>query len=439
MKLHIKRWGINGEGIGYTRKTPVFVEGAIPGELVDAEITEKNPRYQTAVTQKVLQPSARRRYPICDKWQECGGCSLMHVDYKGQVRMKEQVLKEALKKYAGYTGPIAPLVKNPSVLAYRNAIKMPFGKKDGQIITGMYRRNSNSFVPVERCIVHSKTLEKVRQTLHDVLNRHHMPVWDSDSRDELISLVMKEFDGKVHVVLITSPGMKLPPALVEDIMSIENVASLWQSEKSKMQENEIDIFGRDIVHIAGDQKMELHLKNLDLELLPRSFFQLNTAQAENLYDRVLELIPEKNGLVVEAYSGIGVMSLLASQKAEHVIGIEYVEDAIRNATENAQRNNIENVEFICGDAAKKTEEVARTRRIDTLIVDPPRSGLSTEMIDAICAAQPESMIYVSCNPSTLAKDLHRLQKIYDIQLVQPIDMFSQTPHVESIVLLKKKN
>lgn len=433
MKLKIKKWGINGEGIAYYKKKPVFVMGALPDEVVDAEVVEDRDRYLLAETKKVLEASPRRRKPMCGIWKECGGCPLMHVDYKGQVRMKEASLKEALKKYAGYTGPILPVLKNPDVLAYRNACKLRFFNDDGKLGIGLYEKDSTHVVKMERCLVHEKELERVRVDILKVLNEHHAKAFSKRDDAGYRTLVMKSFDGKIQVVLVTG-AQEIEPEVVQGIMAIEGVVSLWQSVKSR-DENEVDVFGKTMIHLAGEEKIEVQVCGLKLHLLPRSFFQLNTKQAQRLYEVVREWTPKSKG-IVEAYCGIGAMALLVSGKAKEVVGIESIADAVVNAQENAKQNGIENVRFVCGDAGVELKKIGQTMPVDTLIVDPPRSGLNAQMREAIRESKIETIVYVSCNPSTLAKDIADL-KTYRIVKVQPVDMFSQTPHVETVCLMSR--
>lgn len=434
MILTIKKWGINGEGIAYWKKKPVFVEGGMPDEVVDAELTEEYDTYCVAEIKKVIEASPRRRRPMCAITKECGGCPLMHADMKGQLRMKGSALKEALKKYADYSGEILPIIKNPDVLAYRNACKLRFFNKDNEIYCGLYEKDSNKVVKMERCIIHDKDLERVRVRIVQILNEYGAKAYTRKDGSGYRALVMKCFDHKVQVILVTSK-MTIDQSLLNAIMEIDGVVSLWQSIKTE-GENNLDVFGSQMVHLAGLEKMEVKVCGLDLALLPRSFFQLNTKQAENLYNVVKDWMP-KCRTVVEAYCGVGAMALLAASKARKVIGIESIEDAVINARENAKKNNIGNVRFICGDAGNELIQISAKKKIDTLIVDPPRSGLDQTMKEAIINAKVRTIIYVSCNPSTLAKDLGVLKDQYAIKKVQPVDMFSQTPHVETVVLMSK--
>ena len=432
MKTTIKKWGINGEGIAYYEKKPVFIENAIPGEIIEFDVKQDEKTYMVGELTRLVEESSKRRHALCPIWKECGGCALMHVKYPAQCKMKEEVLKEALIKYAGYKGRMFPIMKNPDPLAYRNSCKLPFGEEYGQLYTGMYERDSNHFQKMERCFVHSKLLEATRQEVVRILNEHHCRVYDSKTRLGFRSLVMKEFNNQVQIILVTGKD-ELSEALVSDLTSLEQVCSLWQSKKTDTTR---ELFG-EMVHIWGEEKMVVEMHGLKLSLLPRSFFQLNTKQAENLYTHIARWMPRCK-TVVEAYSGIGAISLFLKNKAQEIIGIESIQDAVDNANENAKINHAKNVSFICEDAGKALTSIVKEKRVDALVVDPPRSGLDDVMKNTILESKIRTVIYVSCNPATLAKDLKVLQKEYSILKIQPFDMFSQTPHVETAVLLEKK-
>lgn len=432
--VKVQRWGINGEGIGYIQKKPVFIPNAIPGETVRISIVKDMPRFSLAKVEKVLEKSSKRQQSPCGQYEQCGGCPLIHADYRAQLQMKAEYLAQSLKKYCGYTDKTQPILKNPTVFYYRNACKLPAAQSDGKLTTGMYMRSTQEFIPIDNCPIHSKVLEKTRKEVEAILNENGVQAWKAGSRGGLRTLVMKEFDGSVQVVLVTDP-CDLPAKAIEQISELPQVVSLWQSIKTE-RDAEHEIFGKVLRHLAGQEKIDLHLGDFKLRLLPRSFFQLNTAQAETLYKTVRDMLVP-GGLVVEAYSGIGGISLFCADKAEKIIGIEEVADAVTNAEENASLNHIENAEFICGDAAEELENIADNEDIDTLIVDPPRTGLGERMLEAIKFAMPKNILYVSCNPSTLAKDLNVLKEWYSIEQIQPIDMFSQTSHLETIVRLER--
>lgn len=421
MKIKIKKWGINGEGIAYMKKKPVFIPYVLPNEVIDGHIVEEKQKYMIGEMDRIIEKSSRRRYPICSQWQSCGGCSMMHAQYKEQCKMKEKLVEESLRKYTNYKGKVEKIRKNPNPLAYRNMCKLPLEKVNGQWKCGMYARDSHDFISIDRCIVHEKTLEAVRQGVLACINQFQL--------SDLKNLVIKTFDKKVQIILVTGQ-VDLPKELIDACMKLENVVSFWQSIKEK---DSMDLFGEQMHCLAGQEKMEIQLKEKTCQLLPRSFFQLNTQQAIQLYEYVNQLT-KPSDFLVEAYSGIGAISLFVADKAKEVIGIEYNKDAVENAQMNAKINGEEHLHFIAGDASEELEKIKKP--IDTLIVDPPRKGLE-QMVQVLLKKDIESIIYISCNPSTLAKDIKKLEKKYKIDKVQPFDLFSQTPHVETVVLLSK--
>ena len=421
MKTKIKKWGINGEGIAYIKKKPVFIPYVLPNEVVDCHIVKEKPRFMLGEMDRIVEKSSRRRYPICSLWQSCGGCAMMHAQYKEQCKMKEQIVKESLRKYTNYKGKVNPILKNPNPLGYRNMCKFPLKQVNGKWKSGMYASNSQDFVSIDRCIIHEKFLEQVRQNILTILNEYDLI--------GLKHLVLKTFEEKVQIILVTE-DVSLSQEFIDACMNLEHVVSFWQSIKT---DDSLDIFGQKMICLAGEEKMELHLKDKKCQLLPRSFFQLNTQQAIHLYELIEEWC-KKSNFLVEAYSGIGAISLFVADKAKEIIGIEYNEDAVENAQMNAKLNGYDHIQFIAGDASSELDKI--NKKIDTLIVDPPRKGLEG-MVQVLLKKDIQNIIYVSCNPSTLAKDLHQLEKKYKIEKVQPVDIFSQTPHVETVVLMSR--
>ena len=265
------------------------------------------------------------------------------------------------------------------------------------------------------------------------MNEHHLKMYDDKKKTGYRTLVMKEFDSKIQIIFVTGKE-DISEEFIHDVTQLEGVVSIWQSVKT---ETKREVFG-DMRFIWGEEKMHLQLEDIQLSLLPRSFFQLNTKQSVNLYNVVKDWMP-RSKTTVEAYSGIGAISLFVKDKAEEIVGVESIQDAVDNANENAMLNHVNNVSFICEDAGSALAHLVQEKEVDTLIVDPPRSGLDDTMKETILKSKIKTMIYVSCNPATLAKDLGVLKKEYRIVKIQPVDMFSQTPHVESVTLLVRND
>lgn len=432
--VRIVKVGINGEGIGYINKTPVFVDGALLNEQVEIEVIEKQQSYAKAITTKILQKSDQRVRPECPFQSKCGGCSLMISNYPSQLTIKKELIRESLVKYAGMKNiEIEDVVANPNPLHYRNQCKLPVKWLKGTLYSGLYEAGSSRLLYMDECKVHEKGLDRVRMKVMKLLNEAGIRDYNDRIERGLRYIVLRGFDGVYQCTLVTGK-MTLEKELIDKIMELNEVGSLYQSINTSKKSHEI--FGREFIHLGGSKTIELRIDGVVARLSPASFFQLNVEQASNLYQTVVSLI-DPCDLIVEAYSGIGIMSLLLKEKANRIIGIEYIKDAVKNANNNARINHSEDkVNFICGDAAEEMRNIAMKETIDTLVVDPPRAGLNDEMLDCIMKARPKQLIYVSCNPATLAKNLNILQERYQVERIIPFDMFSQTPHVETIVSLK---
>ncbi len=435
-KMRIIKIGINGEGIGYVNKIPVFVEGALVDELVEIEILENFGSYMKAKTVRVIEKSPFRVKPRCSLSEKCGGCSMMICNYKKQLEYKKELLRETLKKYANIDGSIIEdVVPNPTPFNYRNQCKLPVKWLKGTLYSGMYEANSSRLVYMDDCQVHEKGLDKTRMAIMKVLNKYGFRDYNDQIERGIRTIVLRGFDGKYQCTLVTGK-MKIEEEVIEEIMNIEGVKSLYQSVN--ISKKNIETFGKEFIHLGGTKTLELKIDGIVLRLSPASFFQLNLEQAKNLYKTAISLL-EPCGTLVEAYSGIGAISLLAKDKAENVIGIEFVRDAVKNANNNARLNHCEDkVKFVSGDAGEEMKYIAKKGDIDALIVDPPRAGLDEAMIENILRARPKQVIYISCNPATLGRNLNDLLDRYDIKRIIPFDMFSQTPHIETLCILRRK-
>lgn len=434
MKIKFVKMGINGEGIGYSNRMPVFCDGVLPGETAEVEVTEENRTYARAKLRKLLTRSYDRVRPLCPYQRECGGCALMTLKREKQKEYKKQLLEEALFKYGNVKRHFVREVhESDHFEGYRNQCKLPLRSENGKIVSGMYKTGTNHFLTVEECAIHDPLLENTRKQVLDVLNRHEYRAYDKKTKSGMRSLVMRVMDEKVQCTLITGHD-KFTASFVEDVMKIKAVASLFQSVNTETKGT--GFFGSKTVCLAGEKELPLKVGDIELRLSPQSFFQLNKEQAEKMYEMAVSKV-DPCSLLVEAYCGIGAMSLMASNKAEHVIGIEYIQDAVDNAAKNAELNGINNCEFICADAADGLYKAARTQEVDVLLADPPRSGMDDRMIEAVLKVLPKKIIYISCNPATLARNLKALKQNYQVQTVIPYDLFPHTPHVESITVLTR--
>lgn len=428
--------GINGEGIGYMDKKPVFCSGVFPTETADVNIVMEKNNYAIAELNEILHESKHRVDSICPYQSKCGGCPLLTMDYQQQLVHKKELLEQALYKYGGVRrNVIRNIHPSPNETMYRSALKLPVHDFHHSTVTGMYEPNTNHFVQISGCKMHREGLERMRREVMLAVNQEGLKAYDKRNEKGLRYLVIRGIEGKYQICLITGK-QSIKQSLIDRIMEIKGVASLNQS--INVSRHGTAIFGHSIKNIAGVDSLQMEFHGVSIKLSMESFFQLNLRQAENMYDMAVSKIDPCDTLV-EGYCGIGVMSLLAKDKAKHIIGIESVPSAVKNAKYNAKLNGMEDqAEFYCKDAAEGLLYVLIRQQVDTLLVDPPRSGMDDQMLDTILKSNIRKIIYVSCNPSTLGKNIAVLKEKYDVKTVIPYDMFPNTPHVESITVLERR-
>ena len=436
METKIVRLGINGEGIGYYQRKPIFIKGALVDETVEFQVTKQFPKYFEGKLIKVVTRSKQRVKPLCKHQGKCDACPFMIQTYASQVEEKYNNLVQTLQKYAQIpTRVIMPVVQNPNPLHYRNQCKLPFVMMNGKLSNALYLENSNHTFSIDTCLVHEKELEMMRMRILDVLNRYQLKAYDHKKKLGMRYLVLRHLQGQYQCTLVTGEDV-LDKKVVDELLNLEGMVSLYQSIQTT--KNTPDIFGKKMIHLGGSKFVQFKMQDLTMRLSCQSFFQLNTTQAEKLYAIVKEMIPYNLDSILEVYSGIGGISLLLKDHAKKITGIEYIESAVRNANENAKRNHCEHVQFIAGDAAEIATRILKKQKVDVIVVDPPRSGLDDAMVQTLMNSKAKQIVYVSCNPSTLAKNLAILTKRYEVKKIVPVDMFSQTQHCETVCLLQRK-
>lgn len=433
MKCEFIKMGINGEGIGYIDKLPVFCDDVLPQEVAIIKIQKQTDTYAKAKLVKRLKDHPDRIRPRCKYQQTCGGCPIMTLKYPTQLQYKMEILQQTLLKYGNVKAHfIRPMKASEKTFFYRNECKFPFGSEKGKLVMGMYQTGTNHLVPIKECVIQDEQLEKTRIQILKILQEDGYQAYQNKTKSGLRYLVLRTLQGKTHGALVTGKDT-IQPNTISKIMEITGMESLSQSINTK--QNTPLIFGKTTL-LAGTPHIQLTIGNLTLNLAITSFFQMNLEQATSMYNMVVSKIDPCDTLV-EAYCGIGTMSLLAHQKAKQIFGIELIESAVKNANENANQNGIHNAKFICDDAANGLQKILVRQPVDTLLVDPSRTGLDDRMIQTILTSQIKKIIYVSCNPSTLAKNLKQLKRQYQVKTIIPFDLFPQTPHIETITVLER--
>ncbi|MEN9343470.1 MAG: rRNA (Uracil-5-)-methyltransferase [Chlamydiota bacterium] len=423
LQLHIERLGIYGEGVARHNGFTLFVDGALPGELVAIQVTEVRSTFGRAKLIKILQSSPHWQTPPCPIFGKCGGCQIMHLKYAEQLRAKEDKVRDALERIGKIDTTILPCIPSPSPLHYRNKIQLPVNEK-GHL--GLYARNSHDIVEMQSCFIHCALGEKVVHAMHPLIQG--IPI-------KYVLLKTATSTNQVLVVLVTKQE-ELLHSLAQKLM--DSVAEIKGVVQCINPSDDNTILSQNYKVLAGQGSIEDVLCGLSFKVSPASFFQVNPGQAELLYSTALAWAsPLPSETVLDAYCGVGTLSLIFAKHCKKVLGIEIVKDAVVDARENAQRNQIANARFVCG---KAEEEIKQVLDCDIAILNPPRKGCDKKLLDALIEKKPSRLLYISCDPATLARDLNYLCAArYSVQKVQPFDMFPQTMHVESLALCVAKD
>lgn len=437
IELTIDDLGSHGEGVGRFLGYTVFVEGALPGETVQVQMLECHKRYGRGRLLSITAPSASRIKPPCPLFGTCGGCQLMHLDYRNQLKMKRQRVIDALLRI-GSIGDVevAPCEPSPHELAYRNKIQLPVRNSDAGIALGLYAVSSHDLVPISSCQIHCPVGDEVYGEVASIIKSSGILAYDPVSgKGELRHLLIKTAIhlNQVLVVLVTSKQVTsklagIAKAIMERCPLVKGVVHNINRQKDNV------ILGRDYHVLEGAGYIDEQLGDLTFKISPASFFQVNPDQAVKLYAQALAFA-DLNGqeTVLDAYCGVGTLSLFFARHVKAVIGVECVAEAIADANLNARNNGIENVSFVCDSSEALIETLDA---IDVAIVNPPRKGCSASFLSSLAKLAPQKVIYISCDPATLARDLAFLRSHgYRIENVVPFDMFPQTAHVETVVKL----
>ncbi|MGM9977927.1 MAG: 23S rRNA (uracil(1939)-C(5))-methyltransferase RlmD [Clostridium sp.] len=447
--LDIISQGYEGEGIAKIDGYPIFIQGALEGEKVKVKIVKVKKSYAYGKLLEIIEKSEGREEPKCNNYKRCGGCSIQHMNYKKQLDFKWNRVKDCISKIGGISEEIVnyPIGMNENPYRYRNKVQLPIGKVNGDIVIGFYAPRSHNIINIDSCLIQDEVADKVAKLTKEWINKYNIEpaTVDGEFNPKGILrhiMIRKAFKtGEVMVVLVATKE-KVPFIDEFKKIIIENIDEIKSIVLNVNPKNTNVILGEKCITLYGEDIIQDYIGNFKFNISPLSFFQVNPKQTEILYNKALEYANlTGKETVFDAYCGTGTITLFLSQKAKKVYGVEIIEPAIINAKENARINNVDNAEFFVG----KSEEIIPQLinegiKADTIVVDPPRKGCDIKLLDAIGETKPEKIVYVSCDPSTLARDLKILEeKGYKVIKVQPVDMFPQTSHVENVVLLQRKD
>lgn len=445
VELEITGMTAEGMGVGRYEGMAVFVPLTAPGDKILARVVKAAKNFVYGRLEQLLSPSPDRTEPDCPVFSQCGGCCYRHISYEAEKRIKWERVRDALTRIGGFPDlPLLPILGAEGRDGYRNKALLPLGtKKDGSLSMGFYAVNSHRIVDCESCLLQPEEMNAAMAAFRKWEKQYGDPVYDEIShtgRMRRLYLRKAEKTGEVMAcVVVNGNGLhheaELVSALREAVPGLKSIVINQNREKTNVA------LGPKCRMVWGADTIKDELCGLSFRLSPLSFYQVNRTQAERLYERAAAyagLTGEE--ILLDLYCGAGTIGLSMAKKAKKVIGVEIVPEAVENARDNAKLNGIENAEFLCGDAAQAAAELKRRgERPGVIVLDPPRKGCSPELIETAAAFGPERIVYVSCDPATLARDLKRFAELgYPPVEAAPVDMFPGTAHVETVALLSHK-
>lgn len=443
---HAVCFDLSYEGKGVTRvgQDVVFVNDMFPGDEGDIEIDYRRNGQLFGHVKKIVKPSPNRIEPRCKHCYQCGGCSFQAYSYEAQLVYKQKKVKEQFRKVAGMNVEVLPTIGMETPYFYRNKVQPLFGlDEEGKTYSGFYKEGTHHIVPIETCYIEDERAEKIVAVIRELCDQFHIPPYEEDSRYGVLRRVLIKTSlhyDEIMVVLITAVDrfsaresfvralLKRCPEITTIVQNINpRATSVILGEKERV------LFGK------GTIRDSIH--GLTFRISAKSFYQTNPIMVEILYKTAMDFAKlEKSDVVFDAYSGIGTIGLIAATHGCKVISVEIVPEAVKDANKNAKENHLDGFAAFADDASNFMRSMAkRNERVDVLFMDPPRKGSDKVFLDAVLKLKPKRVVYVSCDCSTLARDVKYLSKTYEILDVQPVDMFPQTPHVETIVGLILKN
>ena len=431
-----------GEGIGRVENFAVFVPGAIKGEKIEVKITEIRKNFARGELEKIILPSLNRVKPPCPVFNLCGGCHLQHINYKKQLEMKKEIVENVLSRIGNQNIDVMPIIGMEIPWRYRNKGHFHLARENENITLGFYQSKSHDLVPVSQCLLFSQNINSLIKYLEKELTRQKITIYNHKTdKGNFRGIVLREskYTGEIMIIFITrEERWYLDENFLNNlIIAFPQVVSLCQNINKNPK---MALFGKDFRILKGKTFIEDHIGSFKFKISPSSFFQVNVLQTEILYKKILEYANlSGKETVIDSYSGTGTISIYLAGKAKKVYGLELQKGAVRDAWANGELNNLSNLKFFSGKAESWLYKwIQRGEKAEVIVIDPPRRGCSREVLKNIIKIKPEQILYVSCDMPTLARDIKYItQNGYNIEEVQPIDMFPHTSHIECLVHLTR--
>ena len=430
-----------GQGVAHIEGCAVFLPNAIAGERVRVRIEKARKTWASGKIVEILEKSPHRVNRECPVAKLCGGCDFWHMDYAEETRLKAERVKTCLNRIGGQQLETVPILAAPTCYGYRNKAQYPVAVKKGRAFAGFFRAGTHEVVENSRCRILPPEADLVKDKVIDYVNQYRVPVYDETTHTGLLRHIYVRrgaVSGQVLVCLAVN-GEKLPKAqeLIRRLKTVPGFTTLVLSVNTRKGNA---VLGDKFITLHGPGYIEDTLCGLTFRLSPRSFYQVNHHQAQRLYETAIAQAGiTRQDTVLDLYCGVGTITLAMASAAGKVIGVEVVPQAVEDARDNAKRNGIENAEFFCGDAGQAALQLEREGvRPDVVVVDPPRKGLNADTIEALSRMSPRRIVYVSCDPATLSRDVALLkERGYELKTAQAADLFPRCAHVETVVLLSK--
>ena len=444
LQVSIETATIDGSGVARVDGQVVFVPGALPGERCSVRIAHVGRSAVFAQLLSVLTPSAHRVEPDCPYFPRCGGCALRHMDYEQELALKQAHVQSCLTRIGGQTISALPITGAAQTDGYRNKVQFPVQEQDGRPVAGFFSGKTHRVIPVRHCRIQPDCADAIRGAVLAWMEQYHIRAYDEQTHTGYIRHIYIRFgaeSGQILVCIVANCA-QLPKKkqLVTALLAAEpGITTIVFTPNTKKGNT---VLGTEFHPLYGDGTITDTLCGLQFRLSAPAFYQVNHAQAERLYEKAVQLAGlTGNETVLDLYCGTGTITLCLARHAKKAIGVEIVPQAIEDAKFNAAQNGMENAEFFCMDAGQAAKMLAdRRTRPDVIVVDPPRKGVSADVIEAIGTMAPQRVVYVSCDPATLARDLKLLTAAgYTLQTAEAFDLFPRCAHVETVCLLSKRN
>lgn len=437
--------GFEGEGIAKIDDFTIFIKGAIKGERVKILILKVLTSYAFGKIIEIINMSSNRTKIDCATYKRCGGCSLRHINYAETLKMKQNAVQSLVNKTLKNKIQVDTTLGMDEPYYYRNKLQYPVGlDKHGAPVMGVFASRTHEIIPVEKCYIQNQQAEEIAKFIFDFICNNNISMYDEKTRKGLIRHIIVKIGVKTNevmcVIVVNDRSFPKENELARAVTAkFANVKSIVKNINMK---NTNVILGSENVNLYGDGFIQDVLGKYTFNISPMSFYQVNPIQAEKLYNIGIEGASlSKDDIVFDLYCGIGTISLFVSEFVKKVYGVEIVEEAIDMAKENARINNVDNAHFIAGDVEIILDDLINNKKIvpNAIIVDPPRRGLDNVTVDNIIKIRPEKLVYISCNPATLMRDLSKLEDYYEVMWIKPVDMFPFTSHVECLAVMELKN